>query len=733
MLNLKSFRESSLKMTQEQFANMIGIRQDTLSRMEKNPEQISLEIITKIAKKTGTTLDELINYEKPLTKPLETKYTWGSVDYVKNTLTNYIEDWFKQNTHNQQYKGLISKLNYDINNLIHKPKIALLGRSDVGKSALINSLLGTDKMITAWSPTTSIVVYIKHISDKPSFMNNDDVWFFKNSVNGQENWNDKYLYNEKYCNDWKVASGGTDLLKKYSTRFGNNDFEYEVGSAVLFLDSSILMNCDIMDLPGFGTGDRIQDDTMTLSAKNKADILIYLSISNGFMRNEDIQYLKESISSLNIIESEESNIIPLSNLFIIASQAHIVDKGNPESLKVILDKGCERFEKSLTPTFWKKRKKISNCTYDHEVLRSRFFTYTSDIEDLRTNFESSLTNIIELLPQIINKKVNLFINDFAKNQSEDLENAIKSYNSILNQKESYHNLLSQIIKNEPIRFNDNQNKRLKISSSIARYNQTSISDFSKKYNKIISVDNIVEIIKTKKIKKNKEDIQLLSSYINSCLEDEMDDILKSNSELLSKEINEYISKFENSCNTQKINLKHISFNAKQAFASGLAGLATFGGLAVWASTLGNLGAYIILAKGVSLLSAIGISVGGTAAAATAISAIGGPVVLAIALAVIASISVFKITSANWEQSIAKKLVSAYKKQNALIKFNTSIKNYWDDTKYAFDKASDSLESEWNLYVEKLKSLIENYNIQDINNKIVCAKDVKKFFENIPVL
>ena len=57
----------------------------------------------------------------------------------------------------------------------------------------------------------------------------------------------------------------------------------------------------------------------------------------------------------------------------------------------------------------------------------------------------------------------------------------------------------------------------------------------------------------------------------------------------------------------------VHFYATRAFAAGLTGLATIGGLAFWASTLGNLGAYILLAKGVSLLAALGISVGGTAA------------------------------------------------------------------------------------------------------------------------
>lgn len=39
MFDLKSFREDNLKMTQAEFADMIGTRQDTVSRWEKNPGQ----------------------------------------------------------------------------------------------------------------------------------------------------------------------------------------------------------------------------------------------------------------------------------------------------------------------------------------------------------------------------------------------------------------------------------------------------------------------------------------------------------------------------------------------------------------------------------------------------------------------------------------------------------------------------------------------------------------------
>ena len=61
---------------------------------------------------------------------------------------------------------------------------------------------------------------------------------------------------------------------------------------------------------------------------------------------------------------------------------------------------------------------------------------------------------------------------------------------------------------------------------------------------------------------------------------------------------------------------------------------------VWATMLGNLGGYIIVAKVVGLLAMIGVPTGGVAAVVTSIAAFGGPIVLGLALAILAAIAVF---------------------------------------------------------------------------------------------
>lgn len=82
------------------------------------------------------------------------------------------------------------------------------------------------------------------------------------------------------------------------------------------------------DLPGFGT-ETESDDDITFATAQKADVVLYLSQANGFMRIEDITYLKRNISELPTWEKKgENSLKPLSNLFVIASQAHTVNSGN---------------------------------------------------------------------------------------------------------------------------------------------------------------------------------------------------------------------------------------------------------------------------------------------------------------------------------------------------------------------------------------------------------------------
>lgn len=736
--DLKSFRENSLKMTQAEFAELLGLRQDNISRLEQSVEQIPLEILIKIADSTGTTLDELVKYKRQNPNPLDVENTWRSAEFTKRSIVNYIDarsEIFRSQW-GEKYDNYFWELSGIVERVLTKPKIAIVGHSDVGKSRLINAIIGSEKMPTSWTPTTAITVHIKHVNDRPAFIE-DEAWVFRASHNNEVGWDDKKLNDEGYCRAWKLSSGSAEILRDYGTRQGEMYGKNEAGTAVIFVESDILKNCDIIDLPGFGTGDRVEDDTMTLKAKEYADVLIFMSHAGQFMQGGGIEYLKESINSLNVVENiKENSLKPLSNLFIVASHAHTVDGGNPKSLFNILDNGCSRLLKTMPKGFWNNKESISGYKYDYNVLRSRFYTYTTDVEKLRKPFEDELKTLLETLPIIINEKAKVFIGDYVKSTSSSLEKEIDRYKSIIKDRDGYELLLKAIEKNEPKMKNENESRRLDIILDIKKMSRSSISLFREIYFKVINTDEIVKIIKEKGFTKKKEDIQSLVSLINSTLQVEMQEMLKSESENLKQKINKYIADFTNSLDFNKFVTDFpdidFSFDATRAFASGLAGLATFGGLALWASTLGNLGAYILVAQGVSLLSALGISVGGTAAAVSTVAAMGGPVVLGVALAIIAAISIYALFSGGWEKSLAKKIVKEYDINNCLNKFEKCIDQFWLDTEVAFNAGDKKMKEDWKQSVNRLEGMISNYNVDELEHEIMMAETFINFLAGIPL-
>ncbi|WP_339007438.1 dynamin family protein [Fusobacterium animalis] len=724
--NLKNFRENYLKLTQAELAELIGVRQDRISRLEQNLDSISLEELVILSKKTGKSLDEITNYKKNVINKLEVKDSWSKVRYIKNTVVNYIKDYSPKN--NLNYENKIENLRRDIEGIARKPRIVFSGKSDSGKSTMINGLLGKEKMPTNWTPTTSIIVYVKDILDRPAYME-EELWIFKKGKDKE--WDDTRLYDEKYCREWKVAGGNAEMLSQYGIRKGE-EYNKDIGSAVLFIDSPILKNCDILDIPGITAG--IESDNIAASqAKLKADVLVYLSQASGFLQTEDANYLKEALEVLPPLEKTEgTGLSPMSNLFVVATHAHHVIPRT--DLKKICDSGCNRFTKTLPESFWERYSNNSKKLFSEKDLRKRFFTYTTDIEDLREDFEKELKNTIENLPKLLENKIFNLAKDYAENKASEMKKEIEKYEKLINKKEESSKTLEEIKKNEPKRkFLLEENNR-NVKNKIFDLDSETKKKFREDFNQMLTEENIVKIIDKRGYKNKKADLEELGSYISSEVQDIYRKNLEKTTEKFKDTMDEYLVETQknlelaNNSNNMNINL---DFDFKSAFIGGLAGAATLGGLAFWASTLGNLGAYILVAKGVSVLSALGISIaGGTATATAFVASIGGPITLGIAAALLVGVAIWGLFSDSWKKKIAKKIIEEVKK--SVTKYEDAITQYWLDTENGFDIAKDKMEEEWQKYINNLENELYNYDINKLKENLRNAKEVKDFFTNIPL-
>ncbi len=726
-MDLKSFREDKLKIkTQSAFAELIGVEQSSISRWEKDPDSIPFQIIQRILEKTGASYEELTGWKKPIPDPLNVEDTWKKADFTKYTLSEYIANALEQiELPEEDRNAYIDDLSAGINASLIKPKVAIVGRSDTGKSTLINALLGVDKMPASWTPTTSIAVYIKHISDRPAFIE-EDAWVFTNHLGSENMWNERQLYDEEYCRSWKIAAGGVEILRSFGTRQGEN-YDKEAGAAVIFLDAPILKTCDIVDLPGFGT-ETESDDNITFATAQKSDVIIYLSQANGFMRIEDITYLKRNINELPVWEDKSSNALsPLSNLFIVASQAHTVSSGNRTQLAEILDVGCKNLIKTLPNGYWTEREKISSHTYTDDgyaELRARFFAYTTDIPDICKPFNEKLAEILEVLPVIINERTKAFVRNYVDSRKPNIIGEIQKYEGIVAERDKYELLLKEIESNELSRVRDNDARKNDVRAEISRLQSESIDEFSSYISSVVNVDALVTLMREKGIKNKKDDIELFGSSLQSMLQAKCESILKAKSETLSRKTKDYIAAFSESiAKPFENNNINIDFDAGWAFASALSALGMIGGFGAFlASTI--YGVFLFIGGGFAISTSI--------YAGVVTSSIFGPIGIAVGLLIAGGLGLVKLFGGGWEKSVAKKIVASIDENNVSGKFRAGISQYWEQTRTAFDKAAAKLDKDWNWYVENLRQMINSYDINEIQNKIATLKFLSDFFDNIPL-
>ena len=522
-MDFKSLREDKLKYTKEQMAKLCIVDLSTIDEWEVNNNP-PMKAIEAIAKGTGLDFNSILSYEKPVVEKFVSKDNWQKADFTKKTLFTYIDDNLdKLNISNELKEKYLDELQEGLNQNLIKPKISFVGRSDTGKSTLINSLLGENMMPASWTPTTSIAVYLKHSNDRPSFIKNT-VCIFSSTLDGKDIWNERRIYEKEYFEAWKIAEGDIDLLLQYGTRQGGKQLE-KAGAAIVFIDAPILLNCDIIDLPGFGT-EQESDDIITFNTAKQADILIYLSQASGFMRIEDINYLKENIRALPPLENEDNKLPKLANLLIVASQAHNVNYGNRDDLRLILDNGCERFLESISDDYWSIRSTVTKKEYSIKDLRDRFVTYTRDIPDLCKDFEQKLKIVIEELPLLINEKARKFAKNYIDSKKIGLENELQKYEDLITQRDRYVDLINEIEKTELSRKQDNSKKVEDIRNKISDLKHETIDDFSDYCSKTITVDSIVKMIKEKKIKNKKESVECFVSQFQDTITSKAADILQ---------------------------------------------------------------------------------------------------------------------------------------------------------------------------------------------------------------
>lgn len=721
-MDLKSFRKNKLKInTQSEFAELLGVDQNVVSMWEENPHNISYNDVQIILEKTGITYDELTGWKEPVSEPLYIEDAWGKEGIDKQNILNYISDAYsKTGISGSDIDGYIRDLKCGIGACMTKPKMVIVGHYDTGKSTLINTLLGMGNMSTASTPAASITVYIKHISDKPAFID-EDVWVFANPLDGDELWNDSQLHDEDYCRSWRIGGGDVEILRSLNTRHDEN-YSKRAEAAVVFLDAPILKVCDVVDLPGWGI-DTPVNDIITFQAIWRADIIVYLSRANDFMRVEDIDYLKRNIAGLSVLEKKgENSLKPLANLFIVASQAHRVNCGNRAQLNEILHAGCGKLLKTLPDKYWSKRSGLSGYDYGDSgarELQSRFFAYSVDIPDLCIPFYKAMKTALEVLPRIVDTRTKAFARFYIESKKASIIDDIKRYETITDERARFSALLAEIDDGELIRAREDDRRRDDILRMIDRLSSESADELIDYLATTVNRDSLVKLMTDKGVKNNKEDIMRFVSSLQSMIQQRIEAILEQKCLELSSKTQEYLAAYANDIarKFEKYEVK-MDFNASRAFTSALSSITAIGGLDAFLRNIFS-GVYICPFHFSYILRSWNI-------------ALLNPLIPIIPIMSTVIVGKVFILVGYWKRIVADEIVRVFDKNKINEKCRDSISAYWTPTKSAFSQAASELDKSWASYVDDMRVAVNNCNPTDIQSKIARLKTIKVFFDKFPL-
>ena len=740
-INFRQYREQQ-GMSQEEVASRLRISVDNVRLGEKFPAKVSMGLAMKWLQVLGVDLATAMSEETPPLPGIEPGFPYAELYRRLNLLNQYINetpplDKFEFPTNPKL--PLPHDVLTQIQDYYQKPNVVLTGGFDTGKSHLANSLLGSKNLPESYQPATKLITIIRHLGNRPHWFNSD-VWIID-----EDFWLDKHdkhtidlklLDNRKHCEKHRLYSGSFDILEKYGVhKYDNNKTEIAGHTAIVYLDSPLLKACNLIDLPGYSDQpDEISKDVdKANSATQIADILIYTSLAKGHINGQDMPRLTNLLRLLPTPENECQNFPTLGNLFIVAT--HADPSISNTDLPNILNNASTRLYNRLNETAIQKRREATNREIILDDVRKQFFTFWTERPDRCQRLFDELTKLLtEYFPESIQCRVDREINAIKNDNKKQYAEQVEQYQQTLANIEESRNLLKEAEANEPARQKDMQQKRNYVRKRIKELGEDTKKAFQKYAESIINVNSIEQTIR-KKYNNKKEAQEYVAGYLVDLLQSNLESSISTNSEKLKAEIDDYLEGYPELKLTTKDGIKvSIPFDTKGAFLGGIAGLGAYGALAAWAAGLGNLGGYILVAKLVSLLSALGISIGGgTAAVISFIAVIGGPIVLGIAIAAGLASLIFGLFGEAWQSRLAKQIVKYFEEQDIFGKLLTGNKQYWQDTATAFDQGAEAVETAWKENLEHQRELVSpdtqsRERIEEIIKKLEVLRD---FFADIP--
>ena len=738
-IDLHGAREKA-GLSQADLAAMLGLSQAQISRYEQEPGGIPYQLLRRWVQTLGTTIDALEAIATPPPPPIDAGSPYTQLHRNLNLLEQYINDATLQGKLNIPNEPPTPEdLRKQLSRYRQKPNLVLVGRFDSGKSHLANTLLGGKFLPSQYQPATRIITFVRHIDDRPVWFDEqvcilaEDFWM--KDEKGNQIYDLTLLDSQEWCEQHHIKKGSLEVLRQHGVHDHLIKGDIEGHSAIVYVDALLLKSCNVVDFPGYSDqADQMSEDVKKAnSAVQIADLVLYTSPANGFMNAEDFSRLSYLLRILPAPETHCSDFPALGNLFVVATHANpLISDSQIDS---ILQIGAVRLQDHLGLTILTERSEIINHLITPEDLQKRFFAFWEETPQRWVRLKKELITVLgQTLPEARTNQINQEICTLKHTLPERIAKQIQAYEQTQSEIEQRQRELEQLEEENSIRLFQVEQGRRQIHQRISKLKDQTKSSFEQTYESIVHVSAVETMIRSR-YKKKEDAKEYAAGYILEQLQGKLETCIKENSNIFSTDTNQFLDTYEEIfLKLPKLNIGSISipFDPKGAFIGGLAGAGGVGALAVWAASLGNLGAYILVAKFVSLLSMLGISIsGGVATAVSFVAWIGGPITLGIGLIVITALAGWKLLGGTWERRLAKKIVGLFENQKVLNNFLQGVEEYWQDTARAFDKGADAVEEQFQEYIQHLQDICNATSKEFIEEISLWLKNRKAFFAEIP--
>ena len=681
-LDLKQLRIDA-KLKQTDLAKRLNVTQSQILRYEAEPDNVPLRVVREWVEACGR-----LNIRSGL--DFKAPYEWiaSSLANVENYSRN--QPRLEPNDTIVQTPSGVEKLIKSIKQLGGKPRVVLCGHYDAGKSRLANTLLGSDRLHTAYQPVTRIICLLRHISDKPAWQT-EDVWIMDDAFDLSDS------LNESVCMEHRLIAGDLETLRRFGSHSGDELPNGEAGSALVYLNSQILNACELIDTPGLGNDK--DDDELAESANAYADAILYLSPINGFMSGVDISAIPTLLKSLSAPSTSDR----LARLFVLATHAHagISD----EEITAALDRGAERLFAAISPMFADENSN-EGTPLDAPSLRSRFFPWYVETAERRVAFEADFQNLLQnIFPQSVALRLNEATAQFKQQAIRELSKEMERINNLLTDRENAAQRMALLIEAEPDRQRVRDENEQRIKTLISQY-KSETKDFIGKSVVPLFTEEALKILIEERYKNSKDAEREAGAAVITDATKLIEHFINDRSVALAAEVAIFLEKYDD----RDLGSVGIPFDAKAAFLGGVAGTGIFGALTAWAALVAggsNLGAYLLVPQVVSLLSSLGIGIaGGTATGVSIVAALGGPVSVGIGIALAIGTITWQALGRSWQTRLARGLATKFAKMNIYGTIWVRCEKCWDDTLKAFEQGARSTEMQHRNYLANLQAQLE---------------------------